>query len=212
MGCSSHPVTREEQKKLKELTKALPKILKEKIKAYPFKKKDFMIWYHKKDLFFDLLVDVRVMPDGKCYATAVERIKPLWLDDLLWDFLDMEKNKTEPMGLRATGAFTVSGAEQFKDKVELKEWSTDELEETVDAYLEHFHKTVQSSSVDDFYSSSDSSAYHAELRKSLSLVHNHQYQEALEYLSDFGDGVFKNGDRYINNAIRSYCEGQLSSQ
>lgn len=61
-------MTREEQKKLKELTTALPKILKEKIKKYKFKKKDFMIWYNKKELFFDLMIDVRVLPDGNAIA------------------------------------------------------------------------------------------------------------------------------------------------
>ena len=38
-------MTKEERQKYKELTKALPKILKDKIKKYKFKKKDFMIWY-----------------------------------------------------------------------------------------------------------------------------------------------------------------------
>lgn len=52
--------TKEERLKYKELTKALPKILKDKIKKYKFKKKDFMIWYNKKELFFDLLIDVKV--------------------------------------------------------------------------------------------------------------------------------------------------------
>lgn len=39
-------MTREEQRKLKELKKALPNILKEKLKRYKFKKKDYMIWYN----------------------------------------------------------------------------------------------------------------------------------------------------------------------
>ena len=71
-------MTKEERQKYKELTKVLPKILKDKIKKYKFKKKDFMIWYKKKELFFDLLIDVKVKSDDKCYCTAVETIKPLW--------------------------------------------------------------------------------------------------------------------------------------
>ena len=78
-------MTKEERQKYKELTKALPKILKDKI---------------KKDKF---------------YCTAVETIKPLWLDDLLWDVLKMETNKEAPLSLRTIGAFTVSGSELFKD-------------------------------------------------------------------------------------------------
>ena len=108
-------MTKEERQKYKELTKALPKILKDKIKKYKFKKKDFMIWYNKKELFFDLLIDVKVKSDDKCYCTAVETIKPLWLDDLLWDLLKMETNKKEQLSLRTIGAFTFSGAEFFKN-------------------------------------------------------------------------------------------------
>ncbi len=44
-------MTKEERQKYKELTKVLPKILKDKIKKYKFKKKDFMIWYKKKNYF-----------------------------------------------------------------------------------------------------------------------------------------------------------------
>lgn len=204
-------MTREEQKKYKELTKVLPKILKDKIKKYKFKKKDLMIWYNKKELFFDLLIDVRVKPDGKRYCTTIEKIKPLWLDEMLWDLLKMENNKTEPLSLRTIGAFTVDGAVLFKDMIELTEWSISKLDEVVDHYLEHFYTTIQSSSINDFYNNLEVSQYHVELRKSLSFVFNHEYQKALDYLNDLGGGTFKNGDVYINDAIREYCKNQLSN-
>ena len=203
-------MTKEERQKYKELTKVLPKMLKDKIKKYKFKKKDFMIWYKKKELFFDLLIDVKVKSDDKCYCTAVETIKPLWLDDLLWDLLKMETNKKEPLSLRTIGAFTVSGAELFKNETELKEWTISELEEIIDNYLEHFYKTVQSSSICDFYNNLENSIYHVELRKALSFIYDHKYQDALDYLLDKGDGVFKNGDISINSAMREYCKNQLS--
>ena len=46
--------------------------------------------------------------------------------------------------------------------------------------------------------------------KALSLIHEHKYQGALDYLKDKGEGIFKNGDVSINNAIREYCINQLS--
>lgn len=132
-------MTKEERQKYKELTKVLPKMLKDKIKKYKFKKKDFMIWYSTKELFFDLLIGVKVKSDDKCYCTAIETIKPLWLDDLLWDLLKMETNKKEPLSLRTIGAFTVSGAELFKNETELKEWTISELEEfLICFYLSRF--------------------------------------------------------------------------
>ena len=203
-------MTKEERHKYKELTKALPKMLKDKIKKYKFKKKDFMIWYSTKELFFDLLIDVKLKSDGKCYCTTIENIKPLWLDELLWDLLKMENNKNEPLSLRAIGAFTVSGAVLFKDEIQLKTWTIRELEEIIDDYLEHFYKTVQSSSICDFYNHLENSKYHVELRKALSFIYVHKYQDALDYLLDKGDGVFKNGDISINSAMREYCKNQLS--
>lgn len=77
-------------------------------------------------------------------------------------------------------------------------------------YLEHFYKTAQSSSICDFYNNLENSIYHVELRKALSLIHEHKYQGALDYLKDKGEGIFKNGDVSINNAIREYCINQLS--
>ena len=203
-------MTKEERHKYKELTKALPKMLKDKIKKYKFKKKDFMIWYSTKELFFDLLIDVKLKSDGKCYCTTIENIKPLWLDELLWDLLKMESNKNEPLSLRAIGAFTVSGAVLFKDEIQLKTWTISELEEIIDDYLEHFYKTVQSSSICDFYNHLENSKYHVELRKALSFIYVRKYQDALDYLLDKGDGVFKNGDISINSAMREYCKNQLS--
>ena len=42
------------------------------------------------------------------------------------------------------------------------------------------------------------------------MIHEHKYQGALDYLKDKGEGIFKNGDVSINNAIREYCINQLS--
>ena len=49
-------MTREEQRKLRELNKALPKMLKEKVKQYSFKKKDYMVWFQKKICFYRYLL------------------------------------------------------------------------------------------------------------------------------------------------------------
>lgn len=82
-------MTREQQQKLRELKKELSKMLKEKIKKYNFKKKDFMIWESKNGLFLDCFIYVGVTNDNRCFCTTREKIKPLWLDDLLWELGDM---------------------------------------------------------------------------------------------------------------------------
>ena len=205
-------MTREEQRKLRELNKALPKILREKIKAYPFKKKDFMIWYSNKELFFDLLITVNVTEEGHCVCSSRETVKPLWLDELLWDFLKMKENKKEPLSLRAVGAFTVTGSEIFARGQELKDWDICELEKCVDGCLEHFYHSVQTAAVDDFIRNMKSKRYHSELREALTYVHDQKYSEALNCLKDLGDGAFRNGEISINSAIREFCEEKLKGK
>ena len=196
-------MTREQQKKLRELKKALPKIIQMKIKKYKLKKKDFMIWFQKKDLFFDLIISLRER-DRHCYCASVERIKPLWIDDLLWDILGMPENKNEPASLRAIGAFTVYGSEIYSDESELETWETEELEKCVCKYIEHFYQNIQTFGIEKFYECMDASPYHQELRKSLSLIYEKKYGEALDYLSTQDRGHFCNKGVWINDAMRDY--------
>ena len=204
-------MTREQQRQLRELKKTLPKILKEKIKKYKFKKKDYMIWFQEEDMFLTCLISVGFTTDGRFICDTKENIKPLWIDDLLWDFLNMSNNKKEPLSLRAVGAFTVYGVEIYQRYDELANGSLQELEEYVEEYLEHFYRTIQLVKLDAFYNDLSYSPYHDELRISLTLVHQKKYKEALEYLSDKGEGRFCNGNIWINNAIREFCESQLSN-
>lgn len=201
-------MTREQQRQLRELKKTLPKMLKEKIKKYKFKKKDYMIWFQKEDMFLTCLINVGFTTDGRFICDTKENIKPLWIDDLLWDFLNMSNNKKEPLSLRAVGAFTVHGVEIYQRYDELPNGSLQELEGYVEEYLEHFYRTIQLVKLDAFYNDLSFSPYHDELRISLTLVHQKKYKEALEYLSDKGEGIFCNGNIWINNAIRDFCESQ----
>lgn len=202
-------MTREEQRKLRELKKALPKLLKEKIKKYKIKKKDYMLWFNKNDLFFSNHIDVRETIDGGCCCSYAIEIKPLWIDDLLWDCLNMEENKKEPMSLRSIGAFTVSGAEIHSDFNRMKEWSIEELEVLVDQYLNKFYEAIEMTTMEDFYLNLHNDSYHEELRVALTLVHDEKYKEALDYLSTRGKGRFCNKNLWINDGIREYCRNRM---
>jgi hypothetical protein len=203
---------REQQRKLRELKKALPRMLKEKVKAYKMKKKDYMIWYSKNDLFIECMIDVRETVDDRCCCSIRVKIKPLWIDDLLWDCLHMDNNKTEPLSLRAVGAFTVSGVEVYLDYDYLKEWTSEEMESYVDLYLEKFNQIMNEVTIDDFYAHISDQPYHEELRVSLSMTYNAQYQEAIEYLKDKGEGIFCNKGLWIHDAIKEYCKKRMNKQ
>lgn len=200
---------REEQRKLRELKKALPKLLKEKAKKYKFKKRAYMIWYNSNDLFFANHIYVCETIDGGCNCGYDIEVKPLWIDDLLWKCLDMEGNIKEPISLRSTGAFTVMGAKIHSGFNRMKEWTIEELELLVDQYLDKFYEVIQVTTIEDFYSNLNKNSYHEELRVALTLVHDEKYQEALDYLSTKGKGSFCNGNLWINDGIREYCRNRM---
>ena len=201
---------REEQRKLRELKKALPKLLKEKAKKYKFKKKDYMLWFNSNDLFFSNHIDVGETIDGGCCCSYRITVKPLWIDDLLWECLDMKENIKEPISLRSIGAFTVSGVEINFDFDLMKEWTIEELELIVDKYLNKFYEVIQMTTIEDFYSNLSNDSYHEELRVALTMLHDKKYQEALDYLSTKDKGIFCNGNLWINDGIREYCKKRIN--
>lgn len=167
-----------------------------------------MIWYCKDDLFYDLMIHVAVPEEDRCICSAEETVKPLWLDELLWDFLNMTDNKKEPLGLRAIGAFTVKGSQVYEEHRKLANWDVGELGQCVEMYLGHFAQTIRTGTADDFYTYLETSPYHADLRRSLALIHQGRRQEALAFLTDKGKGIFCNAGIWIHEAMREYCSDQ----
>ncbi len=202
---------REQQRKLKELKKALPLIIKEKIKKYKFKKNAYMVWSEKNDLFYDMHIHIGVLGSDEniLLCGTCERIKPMWLDDLLWDLLNMPSNKNEPKSLRAIGAFTVSGVVYYTQSYRIDNWSYEEVEACVEKCMEEFYKHIQMMTINVFYALSDNPSYHDELRRTLILIHDEKYQEAIASLDEDWKGGFCNNGIWINDAIRDYCSSKL---
>ena len=201
---------REQQKQLKQLKTALPRIIKEISSEKKLKKKDFMVYAVNSDKFFDCSIYVSANQDDECICYTEERLKPLWLDDLLWELLDMKENSKAPVSLRAIGAFTVSGVTIYEKKTVLSKWSEDELRTIVEEYMDHFCYSIKETTLSAFEDNL-SQEYHRELREALFYIHNEQYQKALECVGD-GEGYFRNGSLSINDAIRKYCSRYIYEQ
>ena len=89
-------MTREQQRLLRELKKALPEILKKEAREHKIKKKDYMLYGIKEDIFFTCHITVSANEEG-CLCSVREALKPLWIDDLNWELLGMDNNKKEPL-------------------------------------------------------------------------------------------------------------------
>ncbi len=196
-------MTREQQRQLKALKIALPKMLKEIAKEKKLKKKDDMLYDKKGDLFFDCFLFVSVNSANECICSTEERFKPMWLDDLFWELFDMKENSKEPVSLRATGAFAVSGASIYKDETILSEWTEEALRGVVEKYVDHFCESMKNTDYA-LFEETIHEGYHHELRAALYYLHTGQYQKALDEVGD-QRGYFHNGGLDINDAIRAYA-------
>lgn len=197
-------MTREQQKKLREIRKALPKIIQSEIKKYGFKKKDYMVWHKKEQLFFTLFLFEREM-DGRCYIDTTIDCKPLWIDDLLWDILHMPENKSEPLSLRSVGAFTVRGNELYSESIELSNWSVDEAAECVQNALLNFGVYIENTQPENFSVQIDTNPYHAEVRKLLLLIHENKFDDAINFANNMDRNVFENQGVGLRAGAIQYC-------
>lgn len=201
-------MTREQQKKFRELKKAFPKILQAACKENRFKKKDYMVWSKKGDLFFTLSLFQREN-DGSCYIDATIACKPLWLDDLLWDILQMPENKNEPISLRSVGAFTAHGSELYNESYKLVEWSADEAAVCVQTAMQIFSDRIEKTTQEDFCAMINATPYHAEVRKLLLLIHENKYDDALTLAKSMERDVFENQGVGLSAGATRYCEQYL---
>ena len=121
---------------------ALKEIVKSKIKQYKFRKRDYMIYMVKDNMIYGLFIDSYIREtDSKPIVHSYIEYKPLWIDDLLWEILDMKSNKNEPDSLRIMGAFTVPGMEYSDDTIEF-DGNVDTLEKLIDGVFKNFENNI----------------------------------------------------------------------
>ena len=192
-------MTREEQKKYKEMNKYLENRTKEVFKTYSLKKKDYMFYYSKNNMFYSIMFSMS-RDIIKVYFYA----KPLWLDDILWDILDMSNNKKAPISLRGIGAFTINS------KIQLKEYNILSQKDIDDIIDKSFKEILELSNVynEEYYLKHYTDiSYQEEIIYTIVLIYNKEYSKALDYLSNTQINYFVSHNKcfsdlaieYINN-------------
>lgn len=201
-------MTREQQRKLRELKKAELKLHKELAKKYKLKKIGDYIWCKKDDLLFKMFSGV-VENEGICRCDITAKIKPIWVDDFLWDMIDMPDNKQQPLSLRIQGAFTVWGIEIFETVFELPNWEINELEECLHKGYEMFIEHIQTIDIDYYFNNYNKPSYHDEIHELIMLIYNEKYSEAIEYALNMKREYFSNGSLTLRNGAVEYCKKKL---
>lgn len=171
-------MTREEQKRYKELNKYLDNKTKEIFKAYSLKKKDYMFYISKNDMFYSVMFSMtKPQNTVKVYFYA----KPLWLDDILWDILDMSSNKKAPISLRSVGAFTINS------QIDEKEYpfeNEEDIDRIADSAFKNIISLANAYTEDDFFKDYNSISYQSEMIHTIVLIYNEEYETALNFLKN----------------------------
>lgn len=189
-------MTREEQKKYKEMTRYLAEKAKEEAKKYHLKKKDYMFYLPKGDMFYYTMLDLRQKK-----LTAYFYAKPLWLDDILWDILDMSSNKEEPVSLRSVGAFTIHS--MIREK-EFTAESTEEIDKAVGETFEELTALADSYGEEDFLAECHSLVYQHEVIEVIVLLHQGEYEKALALCQEKEIGYFGVGNKDFSQLAVKY--------
>lgn len=172
-------MTREEQKRYKEMKKYLDAKSKECFKKYNLKKKSYAFYVSKNEMFYS--VDIS-MNENSIMASFYS--KPLWLDDILWDVLGMSENKKEPISLRGVGAFAIQSP--MKNEFYRVE-TTEEIDDAVNKIFKNLTELSENYSENSFLKNYTELKYQHEIIHIIVLIHNKEYQKALEILN--GDKI-----------------------
>ena len=80
-----------------------------------WKKSSCALFRQSNGIYQDILISVH----RNSAATTTElRIKPMALDPILWDILDIPENRDKPLSFRTWGAFTCSGIPVYEAQIE----------------------------------------------------------------------------------------------
>lgn len=201
---------KEDREKNRIIENALKEIVKSKIKQYKFRKRDYMIYMVKDNMIYGLFIDSYIREtDSKPIVHSYIEYKPLWIDDLLWEILDMKSNKHEPDSLRIMGAFTVPGMEYSDDTIEF-DGNVDTLEKLIDGVFKNFENNISLLTNEKYIGNIKETGGKRVLSKALVFIHENNYTEAKKILEEHKtEYSFIIGDKTSNELMLDYINSLM---
>lgn len=130
-------MAKEQTQQMKLLNKNCELLLKRCAKAYHLKKKLDCLWTERDGMICVLAMFVSMGKEQpELHVRAL--VKPIWLDHLLWDIMDMPQHKTEPLSTHVVGAFTLLGAPMTEEQIPVNGFSVPVLEHLMTEKTEEF--------------------------------------------------------------------------
>lgn len=204
-------MTREEKTAVTALRKALPSLFRPLIRPYGYKSIGGVIWVVQNDMLFTLMPWVSV-PSGQDRAHFKVKCgaKPIFADDLLWDILGFEENKSKPASLRVNGAFALFEVPVYEEQQPLPQLDREAISSLVEAELTRFSRflaDIKGREMEWFrvLEAKQERYAHMEVMRPLLMLHDGKPDEALAYVSTHNISAFIVNKKTVGQLIAEYC-------
>lgn len=196
----------------KEYNKMIADVRRSVSRKYGFRQSSYVNFKVESGYFFCLYFltgDVRLI------------VKPMYADDLWWNIWDASDNKNEPLSLRGTGAYSLSGQILTSDEI-TKVADKGELTNIIDGMFKNATDAISkfiiaNPNADTFFPDESKMDYDPDrLLYLMALIHNGKEEIALEIIKDarknkhrceFQSGMFSDSYTYI----RRWCNREQAT-
>lgn len=190
----------------KEYQKMIADVRRSVSRKYGFRQSSYINFKVEDDYFFCL------------YFLADEArltVKPMYADDLWWNIWDASDNKKEPLSLRGTGAYSLSGQVLFSDEI-AKVTDNGELTDIIEGIFKNATDAISkfiiaNPNADTFFPDESKMDYDPDrLLYLMALIHNGKEEDVLAIIKEarknkhrciFQSGMFSDSYTYI----RRWC-------
>ena len=204
-------MTKEEKKAVAALKKELSKICRETVKPYKYKVIDGTPWTVQNGMLFDLLpYIVTPLQEDKAYLSISCGAKPMFVDDILWEILGMEENKTEPASLRVNGAFSLATVKFREQRYALDALSREEIQDYLEQELQRFSTFLASVAGDELswflrMEAEKEDYYQAEVMRPILMLYEGKNEDALNYIAEHNVRTFIVSGKTVGELIAERC-------
>lgn len=196
----------------KEYNKMIADVRRDVSRKYGFRQSSYVNFKVESGYFFCLYFltgDVRLT------------VKPMYADDLWWNIWDASDNKNEPLSLRGTGAYSLSGQILTSDEI-TKVADKGELTNIIDGMFKNATDAISkfiiaNPNADTFFPDESKMDYDPDrLLYLMALIHNGKEEDALAIIKEarknkhrciFQSGMFSDSYTYI----RRWCNREQST-
>jgi len=195
---------KERERALKLLNKNCEILLKRYAKQYHLKKKLDCL-YTEIDGMISILV-LYVSEEKEQPRLYMKRfLKPVWLDQLFWDIMDIPQPNYVPLSSHIVGAFNVDGVLMAKEDFAVPDYSAPVMEHLIAAETEKFADDLPLCTEEAYYEKLDAGTTmkHGDMMRVLNAIHRGDIKRARNLLAKRSLTPFSGGtDNFKKQALR----------